>query len=347
MSDLIPDDPEVDAQYRQLMAADPRAPSEATRRAILAQARQLAADRRPLAPHAAHRPGTRWGRTALLGTLAAAVVAGLIIVPHYLVPGASAPPESVAITQFDPPASLAVAPPPAVRPRRRLPTRREPASTASGAPGRAACCGCGQCRGGRQINSAERSCPGGYGRQVRTRRDEAGVHRGNTAAGQREFPRPHQLCRSPGSRGRRVGAGGRPGRRACGMRRRSVISRSSRRWRATRPTSMPAMHRAARRSCSQPSMARPTRWPPCSLTVQIPASRMRRSDAPAGGAHNTRRGDRGNARALRRAVVRQPSATGIQIPAVASDPQWWGRALKVTERSGALRSRETFPSARG
>ena len=117
MSDLIPDDPEVDAQYRQLMAADPSAPSEATRRAILAQARQLAADRRPLAPHAAHRPGTRWGRTALLGTLAAAVVAGLIIVPHYLVPGASAPPESVAITQFDPPASLAVAPPPAVQPR--------------------------------------------------------------------------------------------------------------------------------------------------------------------------------------------------------------------------------------
>ena len=117
MSDLAPDDLAVDERYRRLRAADPSAPSEATRRAILAHARQLAAERSPLAPRAAPRSATRWRRATLFGTLAAAVVAGLIIVPRYLVPGASAPPQVVAVTQFDRPAPMAGAPAPAVPPQ--------------------------------------------------------------------------------------------------------------------------------------------------------------------------------------------------------------------------------------
>ncbi len=116
MSELFPDDPAVDANYRRLTAADTSAPSEATRRAILEHARQLAAGRAAPAPRAQRHPGTRWGRPALFGTLAAALLAGLVIAPRYLMPNAHAPQDTVTSTQFDRAAPLAVAPPPAPLP---------------------------------------------------------------------------------------------------------------------------------------------------------------------------------------------------------------------------------------
>jgi Ankyrin repeats (3 copies) len=88
------DQPEdVDDQYRRASALDPSRPSEAVRRAVLAHAARLAAERatriegsktkftRTALTHA-------WWRPAILGTLAAAALAGLMIAPRFLVPGA-------------------------------------------------------------------------------------------------------------------------------------------------------------------------------------------------------------------------------------------------------------------
>ncbi len=87
------DPPEdVDDQYRRASALDPSRPGEAVRRAVLAHAAQLAAERaasgagRTLkSRRAANHPG--W-RPAIFGTLAAAVVAGLMTAPRWFAPGA-------------------------------------------------------------------------------------------------------------------------------------------------------------------------------------------------------------------------------------------------------------------
>jgi hypothetical protein len=98
------DPPEdVDDQYRRAAALDPSRPGEAVRRAVLAHAAQLAAERaasgagRTLrSRRAAIRPG--W-RPAIFGTLAAAALAGLMIAPRFLAPSAPRVAEPSASTQ--------------------------------------------------------------------------------------------------------------------------------------------------------------------------------------------------------------------------------------------------------
>jgi uncharacterized protein len=70
---------ELDEIYRRASALDPSRPSESVRRKVLEHAAALAAHPRP----AAHRP--RW-RPAIFGTLAAAGLAGLLIVPRFYSP---------------------------------------------------------------------------------------------------------------------------------------------------------------------------------------------------------------------------------------------------------------------
>jgi Ankyrin repeats (3 copies) len=89
---------EVDSHYRRASALDPSRPSESVRRAVLELATQLAAERsakndatiigdaRP-ATNPTGRP-TGWRRPAAFGTLAAAALAGLLIIPHFLAPDA-------------------------------------------------------------------------------------------------------------------------------------------------------------------------------------------------------------------------------------------------------------------
>jgi hypothetical protein len=93
MSKLPPseDQPEdVDDQYRRASALDPSRPSEAVRRAVLAHAAQLAAERATRVEGSSTK-STRtavnqaWWRPAILGTLAAAALAGLMIAPRFLV----------------------------------------------------------------------------------------------------------------------------------------------------------------------------------------------------------------------------------------------------------------------
>jgi len=70
---------ELDEIYRRASALDPSRPSESVRRKVLEHAAALAARPRP----AANRP--RW-RPAIFGTLAAAGLAGLLIVPRVFNP---------------------------------------------------------------------------------------------------------------------------------------------------------------------------------------------------------------------------------------------------------------------
>jgi hypothetical protein len=86
------DPPEdVDDQYRRASAQDSSGPSESVRRAVLERAAQLATER-PRAPTRAaltpRRPAGRrsWWRPAMVGTLAAAALAGLLITPQFLEP---------------------------------------------------------------------------------------------------------------------------------------------------------------------------------------------------------------------------------------------------------------------
>jgi hypothetical protein len=83
------DQPEdVDDRYRRASALDPSQPSEAVRRAVLAHAAQLAAERATRI-EGSKTKSTRtanpaWWRPAILGTLAAAALAGLMIAPRFL-----------------------------------------------------------------------------------------------------------------------------------------------------------------------------------------------------------------------------------------------------------------------
>ena len=123
MSDIPEEDDmdEVDRRYRRATALDESRPGETVRPAILSQARRLAAERLAQArdvadvqPAAQHR---RWRRAAL-GTLAAAVLAGLLLTPHFreadVAPPSSAqtatPPNAPTVA---PAMAPAAAPPPA------------------------------------------------------------------------------------------------------------------------------------------------------------------------------------------------------------------------------------------
>ncbi len=79
-----PDD--ADELYRRASARDTSQPSEAVRRAVVAHATQLAAQRAPTASRrgVARLPALvayAWRRPAVFGSIAAAVVAGLVIAP--------------------------------------------------------------------------------------------------------------------------------------------------------------------------------------------------------------------------------------------------------------------------
>jgi len=79
---------DIDEHYRRIFDRDTSRPSESVRRAIFSYAAQLAAERaaEPIDTHitraaTAHRG---WRRRAIFGTLAAAVLAGLWVTPHFL-----------------------------------------------------------------------------------------------------------------------------------------------------------------------------------------------------------------------------------------------------------------------
>ena len=93
MSDESFEDQALDASYRRLASHEAGAPSEATRRAILVQARGIAAAR--AVNNMRPRASMPWARPALFGALAASVVAGLLVVPRWRLPvAAPAPPEA-------------------------------------------------------------------------------------------------------------------------------------------------------------------------------------------------------------------------------------------------------------
>ena len=111
---------DADERYRRASEHDPSRPSEATRRAVLEHAARLAAKR---TRRAARRRrlmallAPRW-RPAIVGTLAVAVLAGVVIAPQFLAP--TAPSESQRAREALPaPAVNAPAnAPPAARPAR-------------------------------------------------------------------------------------------------------------------------------------------------------------------------------------------------------------------------------------
>src|SRR4029077_19401638 len=76
-------------QYRRASALDPSRPSEAVRRAVLAHAAQLVA-KRATRDEGSMTKSTRravnqaWWRPAILGTRAAAALAGLMVAPRFL-----------------------------------------------------------------------------------------------------------------------------------------------------------------------------------------------------------------------------------------------------------------------
>jgi hypothetical protein len=86
MNDVPPTQPpsdDIDSLYRSASALDPSRPSERTRQAVLAHARKVAVSH----PHiAAKRRRERWWRPAVFGTLAAAGLAGLLVLPQILTP---------------------------------------------------------------------------------------------------------------------------------------------------------------------------------------------------------------------------------------------------------------------
>ena len=88
---------DVDDYYRRVSALDPSRPNESVRRAVVEHAARLAEERTANnAPTGIRstRPARNqtWWRPAAIGTLAAAVLAGLLITPQFLTP--RAPPMS-------------------------------------------------------------------------------------------------------------------------------------------------------------------------------------------------------------------------------------------------------------
>lgn len=102
MNELPPtpeDSDEVDALYRRASARDASRPSESVRRAVLDHAAQLAMNRAPGKDSARRGTGLRakrpsWWRPAALGSLAAAALAGFLVIPQYLTPDAPINPAS-------------------------------------------------------------------------------------------------------------------------------------------------------------------------------------------------------------------------------------------------------------
>jgi hypothetical protein len=115
-----PDD--ADELYRRASARDTSQPSEAVRRAVAAHAAQLAAQRVPRASRgrftripsmAAHA----WRRPAVFGSVAAAVIAGLVIAPLWRVLGPHTAPSTFTAQELP----TAVTPSQAPQPRLEVP----------------------------------------------------------------------------------------------------------------------------------------------------------------------------------------------------------------------------------
>jgi Ankyrin repeats (3 copies) len=126
MSNDAPEDPALDAAYRRAARAA-GVPAEATRRAILAHARGLAASRAP--GTLGSRARVSWARPALFGALAASVVAGLLLAPRWKLTG-TAP---AALAARVAPAAPAEAPV-QIAPSEVLPQEHEEARAAAPAP---------------------------------------------------------------------------------------------------------------------------------------------------------------------------------------------------------------------
>lgn len=108
MNDLPPNTEggsDLDDRYRSESALDDTRPSESVRRAVLDHAAQLAAGKRTEIFNA--RARRRWRGPALAGTLAAAVIVGLMVAQRFQPP--SAPPASA--SNSAPAASTQIAPP--------------------------------------------------------------------------------------------------------------------------------------------------------------------------------------------------------------------------------------------
>jgi len=108
-------DDDIDERYRRASADDTSGPSEAVRRAVLGHAAKLAAERRAIERPAVKR--RRWRPAAYGGLAAAAALAGLLIVPHFLPSTAPLNPAPIGAT----------APPAASAPAARAPTASAPA----------------------------------------------------------------------------------------------------------------------------------------------------------------------------------------------------------------------------
>lgn len=111
---------EADTLYRRASALDAGRPSGSVRRAVLDHAAQLAANRaagQGPARSGAGRPVKRqmWWRPAAFGTLAAAVLAGILVIPQYL-PRAPVNPTSSVLPAPAPTPASAPAPTPAPTP---------------------------------------------------------------------------------------------------------------------------------------------------------------------------------------------------------------------------------------
>ena len=124
---------DADERYRRASEHDPSRPSEATRRAVLDHAARLAAERTRRAARRRRLMALlvpRW-RPAIVGTLAVAVLAGVVIAPQFLAP--TRPPESqraLAVSRSQ--AANAPATAPAAAPR--APSESQRASEALPAP---------------------------------------------------------------------------------------------------------------------------------------------------------------------------------------------------------------------
>ena len=116
MTDTPPDD--IDDLYRRAAARDSSRPDEVTRRAILDHAARLAAERaafaRPIDIERARRGRRRAWRPAVVGTLAATLLAGVVVLPRLWTPPPSSTDAPVPAPAPAPAAARPSTPPPRV-----------------------------------------------------------------------------------------------------------------------------------------------------------------------------------------------------------------------------------------
>lgn len=136
MSETPPDD--IDDLYRRAAARDPSRPNESTRRSILEHAASLAAEHaaraHPIDIETARPARQRAWWPAVVGTLAAALLAGLVVIPRLWTPSATAPATARAVTSAAPTAPLSEYAPAPVPPSATAPARPPPSASADAGP---------------------------------------------------------------------------------------------------------------------------------------------------------------------------------------------------------------------